>query len=74
MSRSEETEKRRVSIVTDSNVLGTSTNGHHAVQILSREGCCDKILHIECCGLSKSSKQMIHLFEAIGGLDEFQRH
>jgi hypothetical protein len=54
--------------------IGTPRNSQYAVQILWHEGICDKINNIQCCGLSKSSRQIIHLLECITDLTEFQKH
>lgn len=49
-------------------------NGANAVQILDQPGCCDFITSRKCCGLSKTSKQILILFQTLSTLSEFQRN
>jgi hypothetical protein len=54
--------------------VGAPENGSTAVQILQQPGCCDFVTSQKCCGLSKTSKQILILFQTLGDLTEFQRN
>jgi hypothetical protein len=59
---------------TEIGIDGALTNGSAAVQILEQPGLCDFLMSHKCCGLSKTSKQILILFQTLRGLSEFQRN
>jgi hypothetical protein len=59
---------------TNTEIDGSLVNGSTAVQILQQPGCCDFLLSHKCCGLSKTSKQILILFQTLSDLTEFQRN
>jgi hypothetical protein len=59
---------------TEYEVNSALTNGSTAVQILQQPGCCDFLSSYKCCGLSKTSKQILILFQTLRDLTEFQRN